>query len=93
LKGAVGTQLDQLTLLGGRADRVAELEGRILRHLGFRASLVVVGQVYPRSLDFDVVSALYQLGAAAASFAHTLRLMAGQGLLTEGFRKARWVRP
>jgi adenylosuccinate lyase len=87
LKGAVGTQLDQLTLLGGRADRVAELEGRILRHLGFRASLLVVGQVYPRSLDFDVVSALYQLGAAAASFAHTLRLMAGQGLLTEGFRE------
>jgi adenylosuccinate lyase len=87
LKGAVGTQLDQLTLLGGRADRVAELEDRILRHLGIRASLVVVGQVYPRSLDFDVVSALYQLGAAAASFAHTLRLMAGQGLLTEGFRE------
>ena len=87
LKGAVGTQLDQLTLLGGRADRVAELEDRILRHLGFRASLGSVGQVYPRSLDFDVVSALYQLGAAAASFAHTLRLMAGQGLLTEGFRE------
>jgi adenylosuccinate lyase len=86
VKGAVGTQLDQLTLLGGRADRVAELEGRILRHLGFKASLAVVGQVYPRSLDFDVVSALHQLGAAGASFAHTLRLMAGQGLLTEGFR-------
>jgi adenylosuccinate lyase len=87
LKGAVGTQLDQLTLLGGRADRVAELEGRILRHIGIRASLAVVGQVYPRSLDFDVVSALHQLGAAGASFAHTLRLMAGQGLLTEGFRE------
>jgi adenylosuccinate lyase len=87
LKGAVGTQLDQLTLLGGRADRVAELEGRILRHLGFKASLIVVGQVYPRSLDFEVVSALFQLGAAGASFAHTLRLMAGQGLLTEGFRE------
>jgi len=87
LKGAVGTQLDQLTLLGGRADRVAELEGRILRHLGFRAPLIAVGQVYPRSLDFDVVSALHQVGAAAASFAHTLRLMAGQGLLTEGFQE------
>jgi len=87
LKGAVGTQLDQLTLLGGRADRVAELEGRILRHLGFRRPLLAVGQVYPRSLDFDVVSALHQLGAPAASFAHTLRLMAGQGLLSEGFKE------
>ncbi|HTQ29810.1 MAG TPA: adenylosuccinate lyase [Opitutaceae bacterium] len=87
LKGAVGTQLDQLTLLGGRADKVAELEARVLKHLGFRASLIAVGQVYPRSLDFDVVSALHQVAAAAASFATTLRLMAGQGLLTEGFQE------
>ncbi|HTB80049.1 MAG TPA: adenylosuccinate lyase [Opitutaceae bacterium] len=87
LKGAVGTQLDQLTLLGGRADKVIELEARVLKHLGFRASLAAVGQVYPRSLDFDVVSALYQLASAASSFAITLRLMAGQGLLTEGFQE------
>jgi len=87
LKGAVGTQLDQLTLLGGRADKVIELEARVLKHLGFRASLAAVGQVYPRSLDFDVVSALYQVASAASSFAITLRLMAGQGLLTEGFQE------
>lgn len=86
LKGAVGTQLDQLTLLGGRADKVEQLEARILRHLGVHASLGAVGQVYPRSLDFEVVSALHQLAAPAASFATTLRLMAGQGLLTEGFQ-------
>jgi adenylosuccinate lyase len=87
LKGAVGTQLDQLTLLGGRADKVADLEARVLKHLGMPASLGSVGQVYPRSLDFDVVSALHQVGAAAASFATTMRLMAGAGLLTEGFQE------
>ncbi len=87
LKGAVGTQLDQLTLLGGRADKVADLEGRVLRHLGIPASLGVVGQIYPRGLDFDVVSALHQAGAAASSFATTIRLMAGAGLLTEGFQE------
>lgn len=86
LKGAVGTQLDQLTLLGGDPAKVDQLEARILRHLGFKASLGAVGQVYPRSLDFDVVSALHQIGAAAASCATTLRLMAGAGLLTEGFQ-------
>ena len=86
LKGAVGTQLDQLTLLGGDADKVDQLEARIVKHLGFKASLGAVGQVYPRSLDFDVVSALFQVGAAAASCATTLRLMAGAGLLTEGFQ-------
>ncbi|MBW7894727.1 MAG: adenylosuccinate lyase [Opitutaceae bacterium] len=87
LKGAVGTQLDQLTLLGGDTGKVDQLERRILKHLGFRASLAAVGQVYPRSLDFEVVTALHQIAAAAASFATTLRLMAGQGLLTEGFQK------
>jgi adenylosuccinate lyase len=87
LKGAVGTQLDQLTLLGGRADKVANLESRVLKHLGIPASLGNVGQVYPRGLDFEVVSALHQVGAAAASFATTMRLMAGAGLLTEGFQE------
>ena len=87
LKGAVGTQLDQLTLLGGKADKVSSLEGRVLKHLGIPASLGNVGQVYPRSLDFDVVSALHQVGSAAASFATTMRLMAGAGLVTEGFQE------
>ncbi len=87
LKGAVGTQLDQFTLLGGKADKVAKLEARVIKHLGFKGALFAVGQVYPRSLDFEVVTALHQIGAAAASFATTLRLMAGQGLLTEGFQE------
>lgn len=86
LKGAVGTQLDQLTLLGGDTVKVDQLEARVIRHLGFRASLDAVGQVYPRSLDFEVVSTLHQAGAAGASCATTLRLMAGAGLLTEGFQ-------
>jgi adenylosuccinate lyase len=87
LKGAVGTQLDQFTLLGGDAKKVARLEQRVLKHLGFKKAFGALGQVYPRSLDFEVVSALHQIGAAAASFATTLRLMAGQSLLTEGFQK------
>ncbi len=86
LKGAVGTQLDQLTLLGGDFGKVDQLEARVLKHLGFHASLIAVGQVYPRGLDFEVVTALHQLGGAAASCATTLRLMAGAGLLTEGFQ-------
>jgi adenylosuccinate lyase len=86
LKGAVGTQLDQSTLLGGDYSKVDQLEARVIKHLGFHASLGSVGQVYPRSLDFEVVTALHQIGAAAASCATTLRLMAGAGLLTEGFQ-------
>jgi adenylosuccinate lyase len=87
LKGAVGTQLDQMTLLGGSAEKAVQLESRIIRHLGFHASLNCVGQVYPRSLDYEVVGALHQIASAASSFATTLRLMAGQGVLTEGFQE------
>ena len=55
------------------------------RHLGFDHVLTSVGQVYPRSLDFDVVSALVQLVAAPSNLATTIRLMAGHELVTEGF--------
>lgn len=85
LKGPVGTQQDQLTLFAGSTAKVAALEERVVEHLGFSGSLRAVGQVYPRSLDFDVVSALYQVGSAPSSFAKTLRLMAGHGLAGEGF--------
>jgi adenylosuccinate lyase len=86
LKGPVGTQLDLLTLFGGDAGKVAALEREIARMLGFNEVLGAVGQVYPRSLDFDVVSALYQLAAGPSSLAKTLRLMAGLELAAEGFK-------
>jgi adenylosuccinate lyase len=87
LKGAVGTQVDQLTLFDGDTEKVMQLEDKIIKHLGFSSVLKSVGQVYPRSLDFDVISALYQIGCAPSSFAKTLRLMAGYELASEGFAK------
>jgi adenylosuccinate lyase len=85
IKGPMGTGQDMLDLFGGDADRLAELERRIAEFLGFAAVLSSVGQVYPRSLDHDVTSALVQLGAGPSSMAHTIRLMAGHELVTEGF--------
>ncbi len=86
LKGPVGTQLDLLTLFDGEPSRVAALEQAIARQLGFSRVLDAVGQVYPRSLDYAVVSVLFQLGSGPANFAKTLRLMAGQELASEGFK-------
>ncbi|WP_408660581.1 adenylosuccinate lyase [Jatrophihabitans sp.] len=86
IKGPVGTAQDMLDLFDGDAAKLAELERRVAEHLGFERVLTSVGQVYPRSLDFDVLSALVQLAAAPASFATTVRLMAGHELVTEGFR-------
>lgn len=85
LKGAVGTQLDQLTLFGGDTAKVARLEERVLAHLGIPRALNAVGQVYPRSMDFEVVSALLSAASGPSSFAKTLRLMAGHELASEGF--------
>ncbi|MDD9368677.1 MAG: adenylosuccinate lyase [Acidimicrobiales bacterium] len=85
IKGPVGTQQDQLDLLGGDPDKVDRLEEAVLRHLGFGGALTNVGQVYPRSLDFDVVAALVQATAGPSSLATTIRLMAGHELVTEGF--------
>lgn len=85
IKGPMGTQQDLLDLLGD-GEKVADFEARIAEHLGFHATLDSVGQVYPRSLDLDVVTALLQVSSGAASFANTIRLMAGQELVTEGFK-------
>ncbi|MCB1233882.1 MAG: adenylosuccinate lyase, partial [Verrucomicrobiae bacterium] len=87
LKGAVGTQLDQLSLFGGDTGKVAALEERVATHLGLPAQLRNVGQVYPRSLDLRVVNVLNEIAAAPSSFAKTLRLMAGHELASEGFAK------
>jgi adenylosuccinate lyase len=86
IKGPMGTAQDMLDLLGGDPERLADLERRVAEHLGFTRVLDSVGQVYPRSLDFDVVSALLQLAAGPSSLATTIRLMAGHELVTEGFR-------
>jgi len=86
IKGPVGTAQDMLDLLDGDGDKLAELEQRVAAHLGFEEVLTSVGQVYPRSLDFDVLAALVQVAAAPSSLAKTIRLMAGNELVTEGFQ-------
>lgn len=87
IKGAVGTQVDQMTLFNGNSAKVRELEEKILNHLGINHVLYSVGQVYPRSIDFDTVAALFTLGSGLSSFATTLRIMAGNETASEGFAK------
>ena len=85
IKGPMGTAQDMLDLLGGDAAKLAALEERVAEHLGFASALTATGQIYPRSLDHEVLSALVQVAAGPSSLAHTIRLMAGQELVTEGF--------
>jgi adenylosuccinate lyase len=83
----VGTQQDQLDLFEGDEAKVDRLEQLVAQHLGFERVLGSVGQVYPRSLDLDVVSALVQAVSGPANLSKTIRLMAGQELATEGFKE------
>lgn len=87
IKGPMGTAQDMLDLLGGDTDKLAALEQKVAQHLGFARVFTATGQVYPRSLDYDVLAALVQTAAAPSSLATTIRLMAGQELVTEGFKE------
>ena len=86
IKGPVGTGQDMLDLFDGDAGKLAELERRVAEHLGFERVLTSTGQVYPRSIDFEVVTALAQVAAAPSNVATSIRLMAGHELVTEGFK-------
>lgn len=86
IKGAVGTQFDMGKLLGSQ-EKALELETMIAEELGFKNVLDSTGQVYPRSLDYKLLSHLVSLASACENFAKTIRLMAGYELVTEGFVK------
>jgi adenylosuccinate lyase len=83
IKGPVGTSQDALDAMG---KDFANLEKSIAEEFGFENTWSSVGQIYPRSVDFEVVSKLLQIASAPSSMATTIRLMAGSGLVSEGFK-------
>jgi adenylosuccinate lyase len=85
LKGPVGSGQDGISALGSAKD-LAKMEEAIAKEFGFENTLSSVGQIYPRSIDFEVVSKLLQIASAPSSMATTIRLMAGSGLASEGFK-------
>jgi len=84
LKGPVGTSQDGLDLLG---DRFEDLERVLVKSLGFERALDSTGQIYPRSIDFQVIASLVTLAAAPSNMATSIRLMAGHDLVSEGFKQ------
>ena len=85
LKGPVGSQQDQVSLLGS-ADKAVQLEHSVAARFGVQQTLTSVGQVYPRVLDYEVGSVLLQLGSGPSNLALLVRLMASHDLATEGFQ-------
>jgi adenylosuccinate lyase len=83
IKGPVGSSQDALDAMG---KDFVNLEKSIADGFGFQNTWASVGQIYPRSVDFEVVSKLVQIASAPSSMATTIRLMAGSGLVSEGFK-------
>jgi len=83
IKGPVGTSQDAISAMG---NDFKALEKSIADQFGFENTWSSVGQIYPRSVDFEVVSKLLQIASAPSSMATTIRLMAGSGLASEGFK-------
>jgi adenylosuccinate lyase len=83
LKGPVGTAQDSHDIMGANYQA---LEKEIIKSLGFENALDSTGQIYPRSLDYDVITTLVHLSAAPSNLATSIRLMAGNDLVSEGFK-------
>lgn len=82
IKGAIGTEQDLYQIFG---EHSSEINSEISNFLGFEHHLRVPSQIYPRSLDFEVVSTLSQLASAPSNMALNIRLLSGFGLVSEGF--------
>ena len=85
VKGATGTQASFLELFEGDHAKVAELDTRVSRAMGFEQVLPITGQTYTRKLDAQVLAVLSGIAQSAAKFATDLRLLQHEGELLEPF--------
>lgn len=84
LKGAIGTSSDFEQLIPNNSHRV---ETELKSQLGFDHHLSSTSQIYPRSIDLEVVSTLNQIAATPSNLALNIRLMSGNNLVSEGFEE------
>ena len=86
IKGAVGTQQDQLDLLG-TADACNHLDAYVADRFDFKLILGSVGQVYPRSVDLQYAQCLHRLASAHPA---TRVLSSGYLQMAAGYAGDQW---
>jgi len=91
LKGATGTQASFMELIPpggfGAMQQIKDWDHDFARELGFDDWYAVVGQTYPRKLDFQVTSVLASIAQSAHKFATDIRLLQHDGELEEPFEE------
>ena len=74
-KGTTGTGASFLELFEGDKKKVAELEMRIARKMGFGKCMSVSGQTYTRKVDYNVLSVLSGIAQSVTKFSTDIRLL------------------
>lgn len=85
--GTTGTQASFLELFGGDHDKVRQLTQKVTEKLGFKSTLAVTGQTYPRKIDSQVLDALSGVAQSAHKAANDLRLLQANKEIEEPFEK------
>lgn len=88
VKGTTGTQASFLDLFDGDAEKVKELEKRVVAKLGYEKVYGVTGQTYPRKFDYNVLCVLSQIAQSAYKFSNDIRILQNMKEVEEPFEKS-----
>ncbi len=88
VKGTTGTQASFLDLFDGDAEKVKELERRVVKKMGYDRVYGVTGQTYPRKFDYNVLCVLSQIAQSAYKFSNDVRILQNMKEVEEPFEKS-----
>ena len=88
VKGTTGTQASFLELFEGDANKVKELEKKVVQKLGYDKVYAVTGQTYPRKFDYNVLCVLSQIAQSAYKFSNDIRLLQSMKEVEEPFENS-----
>lgn len=88
VKGTTGTQASFLDLFDGDAEKVKELERRVVKKMGYDRVYGVTGQTYPRKFDYNVLCVLSQIAQSAYKFSNDIRILQNMKEVEEPFEKS-----
>lgn len=87
VKGTTGTQASFMDLFENDAEKVKDLERRVINKMGYSAAYKVTGQTYPRKFDYSVLSVLSEIAQSGYRFAGDIRLLQNMKEIEEPFEK------
>ncbi len=88
VKGTTGTQASFMELFNGDADKVKELEKKVVEKLGYEKVYGVTGQTYPRKFDYNTLCVLSQIAQSAYKFSNDIRILQNMKEVEEPFEKS-----